>query len=105
MTDDFVRVNRSATPALSYAWERLWRRVDPIVLEAGLEPMVVFDNVPWGFTAGGGDTDDATGTYGNVRGPDDAEALQLYATFAENVTGALAQRYGRLKAASWQYRC
>ena len=40
-----------------------------------------------------------------VRGPDDAEALQLYATFAENVTGALAQRYGRLKAASWQYRC
>ena len=24
-TDDFVRVNRSATPPLSYAWDRLWK--------------------------------------------------------------------------------
>ena len=61
-SDDVVASVDVGARALRYAWDRLWRRVDPIVFDAGLEPMVVFDNVPWGFTRGGGATDDATAT-------------------------------------------
>ena len=97
---------------------KLWARIDPVV-DAGLEPLVVFDNTPWGFVAasssasdaddGDGGDDDAygacVGTYGNVCGPrGGAAGLRLYAAFASNVTRALGARYGRAAAGAWQYR-
>ena len=66
--------------------------------------MVVFDNVPWGFTPEQGVTDDAVGTYGNVRGPYDGKTLALYEQFASDVGSALADRYGFAHAKRWQYR-
>ena len=45
--DDFVDVH-VGTQSLRYTWSILWGRVDPVV-RAGVEPVFVWDNVPWGF--------------------------------------------------------
>ena len=46
-TDDFVRVDMEKG-SLKYAYSMLWGRVGPVV-KAGLEPVFVWENVPWGF--------------------------------------------------------
>ena len=98
--DDFVQVSVGASAPLEYTWPRLWGRVDPIV-NAGLEPAFVWDNVPWGFVQ---NLSAGVGTYGCVSGPADAQALALYSRFARDVAGSLALRYGRAQVASWQHR-
>ena len=92
----------SSLRSISHTHSRptLWGRIDPIV-DASLEPMVEFGNVPWGFV---NNCSAALGLYGNAEGPADDVALALYEQFAFNVTRAFASRYGRDRVAGWQFR-
>ena len=73
----------------------LHARLDPILREACLRPVVVLDNVPWCFSPNASPT-----VYGNGAAPEDLDA---YSAFLRALFAELLSRYGE-PARSWYYR-
>lgn len=92
---DYDLAYRDEAGDLKYRWELLHKRFDPIV-ENGLTPFVVLDNVPYCFT----DSDGNAG-YGQNLAPTDYEGWGI---FIEDLCRELMNSYGFEKVNSWRFR-
>lgn len=90
-------VYRAVNGSLAWRWEALWDRMDPAISAAGLDPVVVLDNVPFALATGGGELS----VYGQVLGPAN---LTEYGAFVETLVGGVAARYGADVASLWLWR-
>ncbi|AKJ63685.1 GH39 family glycosyl hydrolase [Kiritimatiella glycovorans] len=93
--ESYDLVYRGDDGALKYRWERVHGRLDPLV-ENGLTPLIVLDNVPHMFAEGEGNP-----VYGQHLAPNDFEA---WGTFIEALCRELADRYGFEKVNQWRFR-
>jgi hypothetical protein len=89
-------VERGAQGELVYKWDRLFARLAPII-DNGLEPLVVLDNVPFAFVPEG----ERNKTYGQNRAPEDFEE---YGRFIADLCRALVDKYGYERVNRWWFR-
>lgn len=90
-------VYREEDGSLAYRWALLHKRIDPIV-ENGLTPLIVLDNVPYALAPEGVVPNPA---YGQNMAPTDFEEWE---TFVEALCRELKSRYGEELAGTWRYR-
>lgn len=86
----------SGNASLCYRLDLLWARLDPLIIESKITPVLVLDNVPYCFVR-----NSSVGTYGQNQAPDDPSE---YASAIEHLIRAIVARYGEAEVRTWLWR-